>query len=583
MDVIGFKSAKCRNCYRCVRNCVLKAISVQNSQAYIMDNRCILCGRCLDVCPQNAKTLISDLDRVKQFLHKGYQVIISLAPSHAAFFTSHTPGQTVQALYELGFHAIYETAQGAALVTAQYRELMKENKMKYIISSCCPSINDLIEIYYPSLCEYLAPVVSPMIAHAKQLKVQYGKEVKIVFIGPCIAKKREAEIDPRTKGVVDAVLNFHELEDWLKEEKIVPSQLQEAKFSGKSPGIHRFYPEEGGILTTFSTEDISSKYRRLSVSGLENCMDLFSSLMRNELEPCFLEVNACNGGCINGSALSSYQKRFSGMLSFQRYAASDQDKTQVEEKEDSFHDISFMRRTFSDRSPKIQEPSEEDILRILHLLGKHSKQDLLNCGACGYNSCREKAVAVLEGKAELTMCLPYMQERAQSMANAVLDHTPNIILILDSKGHLLEYSSSAEEFFAPLGILSHGVSFDSFVDIEPFLQVLKTNKPIYDQKVTYPALNRITLQKIIPIEPQNCVLIILDDITKEEENRKKVQTIRLDALEMAQKVIDRQMFVAQEIAGLLGETTAETKVTLNRLRDMISQDDTTSKNQEEIL
>ncbi len=144
MDVIGFKSAKCRNCYRCVRNCVLKAISVQNSQAYIMDNRCILCGRCLDVCPQNAKTLISDLDRVKQFLHKGYQVIISLAPSHAAFFTSHTPGQTVQALYQLGFHAVYETAQGAALVTAQYRELMKENKMKYIISSCCPSINDII-------------------------------------------------------------------------------------------------------------------------------------------------------------------------------------------------------------------------------------------------------------------------------------------------------------------------------------------------------------------------------------------------------------------------------------------------------
>lgn len=536
-----------------------------------MNDRCILCGRCLDVCPQNAKTLISDLDRVKQFLHEGHQVIVSLAPSHTAFFTSHTPGQTVHSLYNLGFSAVHETAEGAVLVTNEYRQLMRENKMQYIISSCCPSINDLIEIYYPSLCGYLAPVVSPMIAHARQLKALYGQEVKIVFIGPCIAKKREAEIDPRTRGVVDAVLNFHELEDWLTKEGIVPSQLSETAFSGISPGIHRFYPQEGGILTTLSTQEIPSKYHRLSVSGLENCMELFSSLMQNELEPCFLEVNACSGGCINGSALSSHQSRFSGMLSFQQYA-SDSKITYVNQKENVCFDTSFMKRTFADRSPKQKKPSKEDILQVLHSLGKHSKQDLLNCGACGYNSCEEKAIAVLEGKAELTMCLPYMQERAQSMANAVLDHTPDIILILDQKGHLLEYSHSAEEFFAPLGTLSHGLPFDSFLDIKPFLQVLETKETVYNHKVTYPNLGRITLQKIIPIQPQNCVLIILQDITKEEEKRKKTQRIRLDALEMAQKVIDRQMFVAQEIAGLLGETTAETKVTLNRLRDMISQD-----------
>lgn len=585
MDVIGLKGTKCRNCYRCVRSCALKAISIQDSQARILSDRCILCGRCLEVCPQNAKTLISDLSQVRQFLKDGQPVIVSLAPSHPAVFSSHTPGQTVQALLKLGFSAVHETAEGAALVTKEYRRLLNERKFPYLISSCCPSINELIEIYYPSLCNYLAPVISPMIAHGRLLKQLYGEAAKIVFIGPCISKKREAENDLRTKGAIDAVLNFHELEDWLRQENVYPSELPEAPFSGSFPGIHQLYPEEGGILASFSVDTFPSSYQRLSVSGLENCMELFSCLIKEKPEPCFFEVSACSGGCIHGSAMhSSHKNRFSGALALKRYVTGTSASVFYPVSEQTGGSVSgteiSLQRTFTDRSPKLPKPSEQEIKKVLQSLGKYTEQDLLNCGACGYPTCREKAAAVVEGKAELTMCLPYMQEKAQSMANAVLDHTPNIILILDQNGNILEYSKSAEQFFAPFGRITRGFCLNQWIETAPFLEVLTTKQPIYDRKAAYPALNRITFQKIIPFDRQDCVLVILQDITQEDVKQQAMKKLRLDAVEMAQKVIDRQMFVAQEIAGLLGETTAETKITLNRLRDMVENEDITGTNKQ---
>ncbi|HIW84003.1 MAG TPA: 4Fe-4S binding protein, partial [Candidatus Dorea gallistercoris] len=206
MRVIDFKDASCRHCYKCVRNCEVKAISVQNEQAHIMKDHCINCGHCLEVCPQNAKTFASDMERVKGYLGRGDKVIISIAPSYLGVLDYQTPGQVVAALEKLGFAGVRETAEGAALVTREYGKLLREGKMENIITTCCPSVNDLIEKYYPSLTRWMAPVVSPMIAHGRLIRDVYGEDVKVVFLGPCIAKKEEAIGDERVRGAIDAIL-----------------------------------------------------------------------------------------------------------------------------------------------------------------------------------------------------------------------------------------------------------------------------------------------------------------------------------------------------------------------------------------
>ena len=226
MKVIDFKTASCKHCYKCVRSCSVKAIRVTNAQAQIMNDYCILCGHCLEVCPQNAKTFASDLDVVRGYLKRGERVVVSIAPAYLGILKYSQPGQVVDALKRLGFYEVRETAEGAAYVTEAYSRLISEGKMKNIITTCCPSVNDLVEKYYPDLTPFMAPVVSPMIAHGMLIKNLYGRSTKVVFLGPCIAKKEEAEGDVRTRGYVDAVITFEELEQWLESENIVLSQCE---------------------------------------------------------------------------------------------------------------------------------------------------------------------------------------------------------------------------------------------------------------------------------------------------------------------------------------------------------------------
>lgn len=190
MKVIDFKDAKCRHCYKCVRHCMVKAISIENEQAHILQDHCIHCGHCLEVCPQNAKTFASDLERVKGYLEAGFRTVISIAPSYLGVLEFDSPGQVVDALLKLGFAEVRETAEGAALVTNEYRKLIREKKMPNIVTTCCPSVNDLIEKYYPDCAKYMAPVVSPMIAHGRYIKKIYGNDTKVVFWDHASPKSR---------------------------------------------------------------------------------------------------------------------------------------------------------------------------------------------------------------------------------------------------------------------------------------------------------------------------------------------------------------------------------------------------------
>ncbi|RHV90268.1 4Fe-4S dicluster domain-containing protein [Clostridium sp. OF09-36] len=570
MAIIDFKATKCRHCYKCVRNCEVKAIMVKDGRAEIMPDNCILCGRCLQICPQSAKTLVSDLGRVKDMIEAGEKVVVSIAPSYMGLLKYHTIGQVRCALMRLGFTDVRETAEGAALVTAEYARLLSEGTMENIISTCCPSVNALIEKYYPQLIPYLAPVVSPMIAHGRMIKQELGSDTKVVFLGPCIAKKQEA-LDPRHADCVDAVLNFNDISRWLNEEDIVIEDCEDTPFERLDPRVNRLYPVTSGVINSVMvTEEKQDKYRKFYVHGESNCIDLCQSMVRGEITGCFIEMNMCSGGCIKGPTVNDKSiSRFKVKLDMEDRIS--RDPVPEAETKPLLEEVS-LHKVFLDRTPKDPVPSEEEIRDILAKTGKVRPDDELNCGACGYPTCREKAIAVYQKKAELDMCIPFMYEKSKSFANLVMETSPNVVLIVDADMKLLEYSAVGEKYFGKTRAEALQMYLYEFIDPSDFQWVFDTHQNIHGKKVHYPEFKLDTLQNIVYIPEQNVVLATFIDITKEEEQARLEYERKLDTIDLAQKVIHKQMMVAQEIAGLLGETTAETKTTLTKLCRSLLED-----------
>ena len=564
MRVIDFKDAKCRHCYKCVRHCAVKAISVKDEQARIMVDHCINCGRCLEVCPQNAKTFASDLDRVKGYLRQGDRTVISIAPSYAGVLDFDRPGQVVDALQRLGFYEVRETAEGAAMVTGEYKKLVRAGEMPNIITTCCPSVNDLIEKYYPDCAKLMAPVVSPMIAHGRYIKKIYGPDTKVVFLGPCIAKKQEAIGDERVRGAIDAILTFEELADWFKEAGISLKECADKPMGNPDPKINRLYPVSGGVIQSVITEEDADGYHKVFVDGLENCMEMLECLQRGELDHCFIEANVCEGGCAKGPASAhwntSYVKtkvKIEDVVTYK--AARDLPDMTTEE----------LAKQFGDHSLSDIMPSEEQIRRILMSTGKYTPDDELNCGACGYSTCREKAIAVFQGKAELAMCMPFALTRAESMSNVVMDVTPNMIFVIGNDMRILDCNRKGQEL---LGV-GHEEAVQryifEFIEADDIETALLTREPVYHKKIRLESGRMTAEETIVYIENLDAVLVTFQDVTREEKIKEQHYNLKVETVEMAQKVIEKQMMVAQEIAGLLGETTAETKVTLTKLRDSI--------------
>ena len=450
MKIIEFNSTKCKHCYKCVRNCEVKAVMIRNERAEIIGNHCILCGRCLQVCPQSAKTLASELDSVKAMIAAGERVVATVAPSYMGILPHRRLGQVVSALRRLGFADVCETGEGAAVVTEEYVRLIREGRMENIITTCCPSANDLIEMYHPSLVRFLAPVVSPMIASGMLIKKRLGQDVKVVFIGPCIAKKKEAR-DPRCDGAIDAVISFEDIRQWLGEQNIRIEDCGEQPFSTLDPKVNRLYPVTGGILKSVRASleadggPGSDRYRKFYVHGARDCIELCRELEAGGASGCFIEMNMCADGCIKGPLVRDNDV-YKYKVKLDMGEKIPREPVPAEELRAAMAGLSF-GKTFEDRSLNDPMPSEEDIREILAKTGKHRPEDELNCGACGYPTCREKAVAVFQGKAELDMCIPYMHQQAESMANAIMAESPNVVIVVDRSMKVMEFSRRGEEYF----------------------------------------------------------------------------------------------------------------------------------------
>lgn len=564
MNFINFYKANCKNCYKCLRSCPVKAIKIRNEQAEIEQERCIACGHCLIVCPQNARYIKSDIENIKDAIKEGKRVVASIAPTFAGAFEMDEETKIVFALKKLGFSIVEETALGAEMVTKLYREYLKQNKTKNIITTCCPSVNFLIEKYFPILIEDMIPVVSPMLAHGKILKNTYGMDSYTVFIGPCTSKKYEAA-DFQNEGVIDAVLTFEELKHWFEEENIKLNEMETEEFDRQAHVVGRIYPLGGGVIDGLKDIDSIKSYEFYNVSGIDDCINIFNSVINGELQGVCIEANVCRGGCSGGPGMPQCSQ---GLFKIQKkikdYIKKSDNKKKCKEAIEC-DGINFSK-IFFNRSFEKKKASSEEIRKILESMGKYEKDDEMNCGVCGYNTCREKAQAVFEGMAETNMCLQYMRNKAESINYVVFENSPNIIIILDEELNVKEFNPAAEKLFKIETREIKDKPLSTFMDDEHFIKVKESKEGIYKHKVSYPEFGAILQLNILYVEKQNIILAIMSDITQEEINKKELARVKENTLDAAQEVIEKQMRVAQEIAGLLGETTAETKVILSKLK-----------------
>ena len=557
MNFLTLKKSNCKHCYKCIRYCPVKSIRFSGEQAHIIGNECILCGRCFVVCPQNAKEIVSELEKVKVFLQSGDPVIVSLAPSFIANYDDVGIEAMTRALKKLGFYDVEETALGATIVKNEYERMLKEEDHDIIITSCCHSINLLIQKKFPSLLEYLADVVSPMQAHCLDIKKRYP-DAKTVFIGPCVAKKDEAD---HYKGIVDAVLTFEELTKWLNEENIELEHVMDSDEHSRA----RFFPTTGGVLKTMAQDAPGYKY--VALDGVENCIAALEEIEAGNIHKCFIEMSACAGSCLGGPIMEKYNYApISDFMAVADYAG-DKDFQIAQPKADE------LRKQFTYIEREFQYPSEIEISNILRQMGKFKPSQELNCGSCGYNTCREKAVAIIQGKADISMCLPYLKDKAENFSDTIVRNTPNGLFVLNENLEVQQINEAARKI---LNIRSAsdivGDPVVRVLDPTIFLNVIQNGRDVHDKRVYLAEYTRYVEQTVVHDRDSHLLICIMRDVTDEESEREKKESISRQTVEVADAVVEKQMRIVQEIASLLGETAAETKIALSKLKESISDE-----------
>ena len=560
-NYINLKKSNCKNCYKCIRNCPVKSISFSGSQAQIIEDECVLCGMCFVACPQNAKEIRNDLSSAKALLAGDAPIYVSLAPSFAANYEGVGIAGMRKALMQLGFADAQETAVGATMVKNEYDRMADEGTQDVIIATCCHTVNLLIQKHFTEALPFLAKVQSPMQAHCSLLKKEHPG-AKTLFIGPCISKKAEGEDYP---GIVDCVLTFEELDEWFAEAGITPEPVPE---DDEPAGKARFFPTAGGILKSMRCD--SPKYSYLAVDGMSACINAIQDVINGNVHNCFIEMSACPGSCIGGPTMRrSHRAPVQGYLAVEKYAkkaAGADFPVEQPESAELAKNLIYLKK----EKPRAGSRAIEEILRKM---GKVRPEDELNCGSCGYNTCREKAQAVLDGKAELSMCLPFLKEKAETFSDTIIQNTPNGILILNEDMEVQQINAAARQI---LNIRNQNdVLGEPVVRIlEPFdfIEVLSGGVGIHDKRVYLAEYDKYVEETIIYDRLYHILMCIMRDITEEEKEKAKKEEISRHTIEVTDKVIEKQMRIVQEIASLLGETTAETKIALTNLKESLKDE-----------
>jgi len=572
--------AECHDCYKCIRKCPVKSIKVEKGQASILFDRCIYCGRCVMSCPAHAKHYRNDTEKVKLFLGDGRKTVVSLAPSFVSEFNDWKPEELIAALKKLGFFAVSETALGADYLSARSaRDLMSgatpcaaPGKPSLMISSACPVIVEYIKLYKPNLVPFISPHASPLLTHARFLRSRYeADKIAVVFIGPCFAKKHEADLYATE---IDAAITFEELRDWLNKEHITPrtispSTLADCVFEPRRSAKGAFFPIENGEITAFSAyikkaaeAEKGPHINTLSASGFHAVGDMLDGFDPATLEaPLFLELLACPGGCLNGPGMSHATPGVTRNVRLWDYARS----------ADSTLDTAalslspYIDAGYTLAPLPVSKHTEREISEALLKVGRYSPADRLNCASCGYDTCRDFAIALLDGRAEKSMCASHMRELANKTANGLIKAIPSGVVIVDRDLKIIDCNeqfarlmgNEAEELFT----MMPGLVGADLTKISPFPQYFQT---IIDP--SGPELAQIDVRSgskifhltVFAVEKGIAAAGVVEDITAP---RVRIET----TVERAREIIKKNVSTVQQIAFLLGENAAESEAILNSI------------------
>jgi iron only hydrogenase large subunit-like protein len=557
----------CQDCYKCIRHCPVKAINVGQGSASIVGERCILCGQCVTICPANAKKIRHDLKTARNILNNNRLVVASIAPSYATEFPDIPFSKLIKALKMLGFHAVSETALGAELVSKATAKHIAENQNGIFISSACPSVVELICKYYPSLSSSIVPIHSPMVAHGMLVKEWFGTDAKTIFFGPCIAKKRESD---EFRKDVDVALTFNALREWLNDEGVDFDLIPDCDdtFEPRCATMGSIYPLDGGMVAGVAANLNSEGTVYMSFSGTDairqtlNAIEGWSS--NNKL---FLELMACTGGCIHGPGTHSKDS-----TAIKRYKIQSE-LTCRDAKAAATPPNVNISRSFSNIFPVIKKQhAEADLLEALSAIGKLSDKDEINCGGCGYDSCRDFASALIDGQAERSMCVSYMRKVANDKATVLLQKIPSGILVVDENMKVIESNKSFAKMMGPevemINEANPGLEGADIVKLVPFHRffssVLSTGKDIIERDVRFS--DKIFKVSVFTVHKHKIVCGIMRDLIVPEVRNDEI-------VKRTQKVIQENLETVQKIAYLLGENASRTETMLNTILEAYQIDE----------
>lgn len=548
-QIIYTNEARCQDCYRCVRVCPVNAIMMKEGQAQVVSDKCILCGTCIRECPQDAKSYRRDIERVKRLLVNHESIAVSIAPSFATVYEDWKRERIPSLLRKLGFTHISETSEAAGFVAEETAKIINTRPENTHIATACPAFVNYAEKYNPSLVSKLVPVVSPMIAHAMRIKAKFGDDTRVVFIGPCIAKKDEAE-KSEFAGLIDAVLTFEELNIWIEEEEVDIKMLETSDFDDLPTENSSLFPLVGGLIRTASLSTDLLSDTMLPVSGVEEINEMVKTLEKSNhnfvVEPLF-----CAQGCTNGPGIDCCKTVFEKKADLLEYTA--QRKTKKTDDDKLNVDLSTRYRI---RAEAAERFSEAEIRKVLEKTGKAEEENQLNCGACGYDSCRDKAIAVLMGMAEYNMCLPYVRRMAEQRTDKIIESSPNGIVILDEQLRILHMNPAFRKFFKTTSSIC-GKSISYLMDPELFIKLREGEKDKIEQTVVYDNYNLVTHQLMYKLRSENQLVGVFVNITKNTKDNQKLDDLKQKTIIQAQELLEHQVKMAQKLAMYLGESTAK--------------------------
>jgi iron only hydrogenase large subunit-like protein/uncharacterized Fe-S cluster-containing protein len=564
-QIVFTLTARCRDCYRCLRNCPVKAIRMQKGQAYVDEKRCIACGTCIRQCPQQAKTFRHDIDVAQRLIDSGPLVAVSIAPSFAAVFNKWERARLPAALRALGFRYVGQTSQGAYQISDCARNIAEMDKSKTYIATACPALVNYIEKYQMELVDNLLPVVSPMAAHGRMLKEKLGKDARVVFIGPCVAKKSEI-LRNDVQDAVDCVLTFSELMLWFKQKDIHLSNCEESSFDEDPVHCAQLYPLPGGMIKTAGLIEDGLDLKLVRVDGIENVRALFNDV-EEESSYMLVEPLFCSQGCINGPGIDTGKNLFERRKNIIEY----DNEIDVSQPVPEVKDGQFFTATFAAQRVT-SDVTEEAIQKVLEKTGKSDPQQQLNCGACGYDSCREKAVAVVLGMAEADMCIPYMRRLAERRTDQIVTTTPNGVLILDEELTILSVNPAFKRFFSCTDtVLGRHISY--LMDPAPFEKLVSGVTDTMDITITHRHYNLMTRELLYILKEERQIVGIFVNITSQKEHEKKLNEIRSQTIAQADELLEHQIKMAQTIAKFLGESTARGEELVRKLMTLSESND----------